>query len=109
MPDDVIAAIRKRFGIGWWSISLRLYGYEAVNEAAAGIIQTQFAKHTAQPMKVTRWKQGMPLEPTPFQGFPVTFPLQNAAWHGGRGGHIGYSPVLPSNGQGCNGPVPAHL
>ena len=44
-------------------------------------------------------KQGMPLEPTPFQGFPVTFPLQNAAWHGGRGGHIGYSPVLPSTGK----------
>ena len=99
LPDDVIAAIRKRFGIGWWSISLRLYGHEAVNEAAAGIIQAQFAKRTAPPMKVTRWKQGMTLEPTPFQGFPVTFPLANAAWHGGRGGHIGYSPVLPSNGR----------
>jgi 4-cresol dehydrogenase (hydroxylating) flavoprotein subunit len=99
LPDDVIAAIRKRFGIGWWSISLRFYGYDAVNEAAAGIVQQQFARHTAQPMKVTRWKQGMPLEPTPFQGFPVTFPLQNAAWHGGRGGHVGYSPVLPANGR----------
>ncbi len=29
---------------------------------------------------------------------PITFPLANAAWHGGRGGHIGYSPVLPANG-----------
>ena len=47
LPDDVIAAIRKRFNIGWWSISLRLYGYEAVNEAAAGDDQqAQFAKHT---------------------------------------------------------------
>jgi len=99
LPDDVIAAIRKRFNIGWWSISLRLYGYEAVNEAAAGIIQKAFAQRSPQPMRVTRWKQGMPLEPTPFQGFPVTFPLQNAAWHGGRGGHIGYSPVLPSTGK----------
>jgi 4-cresol dehydrogenase (hydroxylating) len=99
LPDDVIAAIRKRFGIGWWSISLRFYGYEAVNEAAAGVVKQQFAKKTAQPFKVTRWKQGMPLEPTPFQGFPVTFPLQNAAWHGGRGGHVGYSPVLPANGR----------
>ena len=35
LPDDVIAAIRKRFDIGWWSISLRFYGYEGVNEAAA--------------------------------------------------------------------------
>ncbi|HXC57762.1 MAG TPA: FAD-binding oxidoreductase, partial [Steroidobacteraceae bacterium] len=102
LPDDVIAAIRKRFNIGWWSISLRLYGYEAVNEAAAGIIQAQFAKKSRQPMTVTRWKQGQPMNPAPgqaaFAGVPVTFPLANAAWHGGRGGHIGYSPVLPANG-----------
>ncbi len=52
LPDDVIAAIRKRFNIGWWSISLRLYGYESVNEAAAGIIQAQFAKQTKQAMTV---------------------------------------------------------
>jgi 4-cresol dehydrogenase (hydroxylating) flavoprotein subunit len=98
LPDDVIAAIRKRFGIGWWSISLRFYGYESINEASAAIVQAAFAKRSPKPFKVTRWKQGMPLEPTPFQGFPVTFPLQNSAWHGGRGGHVGYSPVLPANG-----------
>src|SRR6188768_243823 len=102
LPDDVIAAIRKRFNIGWWSISLRLYGYAAVNEAAAGVIQTQFAKKSRQAMTVSRWNQGMPMNPAPgqaaFAGVPVTFPLANAAWHGGRGGHIGYSPVLPANG-----------
>jgi 4-cresol dehydrogenase (hydroxylating) len=103
LPDDVIAAIRKRFNIGWWSISLRLYGYEGVNEAAAKVIQAQFAKQTKKPMTVTRWKQGQPLNPSPgqaaFAGVPVTFPLANAAWHGGRGGHLGYSPVLPANGK----------
>jgi 4-cresol dehydrogenase (hydroxylating) len=99
LPDEVIAAIRKRFGMGWWSISLRFYGYEGVNEAAASVVQLAFAKKSSQSFKVTRWKQGMPLEATPFQGFPVTFPLANAAWHGGRGGHIGYSPVLPANGK----------
>ena len=103
LPDEVIAAIRKKYNIGWWSISLRLYGYEAVNEAAAGIIQAQFAKQTKQPMTVTRWKQGEPLNPSPgqaaFAGVPITFPLANAAWHGGRGGHLGYSPVLPANGR----------
>ena len=98
LPDDVIAAIRKKFGIGWWSASLRLYGYEEVNEASAKVIQRAFARRTSQPLKITHWKQGQPLEPTPFQGFPVTFPLQNAAWHGGRGGHLGYSPILPSTG-----------
>jgi len=103
LPDDVIAAIRKRFNIGWWSVSLRLYGYEAVNEAAAGVIQAQFAKQTSQPMTVSRWKQGQPMNPSPgaaaVAGIPITFPLANAAWHGGRGGHMGYSPVLPANGK----------
>jgi 4-cresol dehydrogenase (hydroxylating) len=103
LPDDVIAAIRQRFNIGWWSIALRLYGYEGVNEAAAKVIQAQFAKHTGKPMTLTRWKQGEPLNPAPgqaaFAGVPITFPLANAAWHGGRGGHVGFSPVLPANGS----------
>jgi 4-cresol dehydrogenase (hydroxylating) len=103
LPDDVIAAIRERFGIGWWSISLRLYGYESVNEAQAAVIQKQFEKHTSQPIRISRWKQGEPLNPAPgqaaFAGVPITFPLANAAWHGGRGGHLGYSPVLPATGQ----------
>jgi 4-cresol dehydrogenase (hydroxylating) len=50
-------------------------------------------------MKVVQWKQGDAMDLTPFSGVPSTFPLQNAAWHGGRGGHIGYSPVLPASGS----------
>ncbi len=30
---------------------------------------------------------------------PLTYPMQNANWHGGRGGHIGFSPVLPQSGK----------
>jgi 4-cresol dehydrogenase (hydroxylating) len=29
----------------------------------------------------------------------MTFPLQSANWFGGRGGHIGFSPVLPQSGK----------
>ena len=32
-------------------------------------------------------------------GVPMTFPLQNANWFGGRGGHIGFSPILPQSGK----------
>ena len=99
IPDDVIAAIRKRFGIGWWSIDLRLYGYEDINEATARTIQKQFAQRTQQPFKITRTKTGETPDSTPFSGVPSTFPLQNAAWHGGRGGHVGFSPVLPAKGS----------
>ncbi len=35
LPDDVIAAIRKRFNMGWWSISLRFYGYESAGPQQA--------------------------------------------------------------------------
>ena len=29
----------------------------------------------------------------------MSFPLANANWHGGRGGHVGFSPVLPPRGD----------
>jgi len=99
LPDDVIAAIRKRFNIGWWSIDLRLYGYEEINEATVRVIQKQFARRTQQPFTIVRTTTGEKPDSTPFSGVPSTFPLQNAAWHGGRGGHVGYSPVLPATGS----------
>ena len=50
-------------------------------------------------MKRTSWKRGEPLEMTGWTGTPLTFPMQNANWHGGLGGHIGFSPVLPQSGS----------
>ncbi len=35
LPDSVIDAIRKRFGMGWWGVSLRLYGREGVKSRGA--------------------------------------------------------------------------
>ncbi len=99
LPESVIDAIRAKFRIGWWSLSLRLYGYADVNEALAAVIQRKVGTLGKADWKVTRWKQGDPPERTPFAGYPVTFPLQNANWHGGRGGHLGFSPVLPTKGD----------
>ena len=33
LTDDVISAIRKQFGLGWWGVSLRVYGRETVVQA----------------------------------------------------------------------------
>ncbi len=52
-----------------------------------------------QGLKRTSWRQGEPLEQTGWVGVPLTYPLQSANWHGGRGGHIGFSPVLPQSGK----------
>ena len=99
LTDATVAAIRERFNIGWWSANIRFYGYEGVNAAAAKTVKDAFNGRKLQSIKETAWRQGEPLEKSAWVGVPITFPLQNANWHGGRGGHVGYSPALPANGR----------
>jgi 4-cresol dehydrogenase (hydroxylating) len=98
MPDEVIGKIQQTYGVGWWSIGLRLYGHPEVNEINARTIQAAFAKHTDQPFKITRWKKGEPFAASG-AGIPAVQALQIVNWRGGRGGHIGFSPVLPPSGE----------
>ena len=98
LSDDVIAAIRKKFGMGWWGVSLRLYGREGVNKAAYAILEQAMSALKPMSLKSATWLRGQPIEPTGWTGTPLTFPMQNANWHGGRGGHIGFSPILPQSG-----------
>ena len=99
LSDEVIAAIRKQFGIGWWGVSLRLYGREEINKAALAILNREMGG--IGPMKMTEvtWRQGEPIDYSPWTGTPTTFPMQNINWYGGRGGHIGFSPVIPQDGD----------
>ncbi len=99
VPESVITAIRKRFNLGWWSINLRIYGPQEITEATAAVVKNTFAARTQYPMKQGIWKEGMPREQQPFSGVPITFPLANAGWHGGRGAHVGFSPALPQSGE----------
>jgi len=98
LGDEVIAAIRKKFGMGWWGVSLRLYGREGVNKAAYAVLESAMNALKPMVMKPTKWARGEPHEQSGWFGVPLTFPMQNANWHGGRGGHIGFSPVLPQSG-----------
>jgi 4-cresol dehydrogenase (hydroxylating) flavoprotein subunit len=99
LGEDVVTAIRKRFNIGWWSVQVRTYGHLDIAEAALKVIAKSFANKPVLAMKPVRWVRGDPPEGSPFSGVPISFPLANANWHGGRGGHIGYSPVLPPKGD----------
>ncbi|BBC71933.1 FAD-linked oxidase [Altererythrobacter sp. B11] len=98
LSDAVIDKIRKQFGIGWWGVSLRLYGREDVNKAAYKILEQAMNAINPMLIKPTTWKKGEPIERTGWTGTPMTFPMQNVNWYGGRGGHIGFSPVLPQDG-----------
>ena len=98
LEDSVIDAIRKRFGLGWWGVSLRLYGREEVNKAAYAILEKAMNDIGPMAIRPTTWVKGQPMEYSGWTGTPITFPMQNANWYGGRGGHIGFSPIIPQNG-----------
>ena len=98
LEDHVIDAIRKRFGLGWWGVSLRLYGREEVNKAAYKVLEKAMNDIKPMAIKPTTWVKGQPLEYSGWTGTPITFPMQNANWYGGRGGHIGFSPIIPQDG-----------
>jgi 4-cresol dehydrogenase (hydroxylating) len=99
LSDAVIEAIRKKFGMGWWGVSLRVYGREGVNRESFAILDKAMTAIGPQSVKRTSWRQGEALEQSGWVGVPLTFPLQSANWHGGRGGHTGFSPVLPQSGK----------
>jgi len=99
LSDSVIDAIRRQFNIGWWGVSLRLYGREDVNKAAYKVLEEAMGNAGPMAIKPTSWVRGEPLEYTGWTGTPMTFPMQNVNWYGGRGGHIGFSPIIPQDGD----------
>jgi 4-cresol dehydrogenase (hydroxylating) len=99
LDEKVITAIRRRFDIGWWSVQVRFYGHEDVVQASTRVLDRAFANKPILSRRPARWVRGDPPEGSPMTGVPISFPLANANWHGGRGGHIGYSPVLPPRGD----------
>ena len=101
LTDETIAAIRKKFNLGWWGVSLRLYGRESITNAAYPILEQAMQALKPMSIKPALWRRGDPIPPPQggWMGVPMTFPMQNANWFGGRGGHIGFSPILPQNGR----------
>lgn len=98
LGPSVVEAIRRRFNTGWWSTSTRCYGPPEIVEAKQRHIAKAFANTSAK-LTPARWVKGDAPEGSPWTGVPVTFPLANANWFGGRGGHIGFSPVMPARGD----------
>ena len=92
IPDSVIPLMMKRFNVGWWNGALRLSGYSDVCEVQLKRVQAQIARYTKQEFAVIRG-------PGNASPGPSTYPLQMTNWYGGRGGHIGYSPVMPADGK----------
>jgi len=96
MPDDVVKTIIAEHKLGYWSVNIRFYDDAGVNAAKAEVVKRAFAKHTDHAFDEHAWKRGDPvIAMDPSFGVPSAVPLQMANWPGGRGGHLGFSPVVP--------------
>ena len=100
IPEDVAQAMMDEYGVGWWNFSLRLYGYAEVVEANARIVSRALEPNLGRPLDWSTWRTGDPIEASG-AGIPRVTALQVTNWWGRRGGHIGFSPVMPPDGQLC--------
>jgi 4-cresol dehydrogenase (hydroxylating) len=100
IPERRVQELLRQHRFGYWTCSIRLYGEESVTAAKAAIIKREFARHSRIPFQEVVWRKGEPkpsLDPT--FGVPTAAPLQMANWVGGRGAHMGFSPVVPPTSE----------
>jgi 4-cresol dehydrogenase (hydroxylating) flavoprotein subunit len=95
MPEALLPQIMQKLGLGWWGVSVMLYGEPAVIQAQARVVEAAFARHTTQTFQEHLWRCGEPRPAVPAYGVPISFPLRIANWLSAEGGHLGFSPILP--------------
>ena len=98
IPEDVVQKMMKDLDVGYWTFSIRLFGYEDVLKLHGEMIKSAFNKHSQPPTSETWWYEGEEL-PKFSVNVPTTYFLKVANWLGGRGAHTDFSPTLPLDGQ----------
>jgi 4-cresol dehydrogenase (hydroxylating) flavoprotein subunit len=100
IPEARVQELLKEHKLGYWHVLVRLYGEESVNKAKAEIVKKAFAKHIKTPMAEEWWRTGDPIIAVdPTMGAPSAVALQMGDWVGGRGAHMGFSPVVPATSK----------
>lgn len=99
LPDHVIADILQEYDIGWWNLTIRVHGLPEVVDAHCAAIEAAIAPHTQERFTIQRWNRSGVGTTGGGPPSPSVFPLQIVNWHGGRGGHVGFSPILPGSGK----------
>jgi 4-cresol dehydrogenase (hydroxylating) len=100
IPEWRIEELLKQYKLGYWQVALRLYGEEPVVKARAEVVKAAMKRHLDAAPAEHWWRQGDPVgqyEMT--MGVPSAVPLQMFDWVGGRGAHMGFSPVVPATGS----------
>lgn len=96
LPEAEGARIRKQLGIGWWNAEVNLYGSESVIAAKARLVSEAARKVGISGGDWRTWRQGDDFAQSK-AGIPGTRDMMMVNWLGGRGGHLGFSPIMPSD------------
>ncbi|MDE2561440.1 MAG: FAD-binding oxidoreductase [Sphingomonadales bacterium] len=100
IPEARVQELLKQYNLGYWHVSLRFYGEESVVRARAGIVKGAMRQHLSAPPQESWWREGDPVNNYDLtMGVPTAMPLQMSDWIGGRGGHMGFSPVVPATSE----------
>jgi 4-cresol dehydrogenase (hydroxylating) len=100
IPEWRVKELLKKYNLGYWQLALRLYGEESVIKAKAEIIKAAMARNLTAPPAENWWHEGDPIHGLEISmGIPSAVPLQMSDWIGGRGAHMGFSPVVPATGE----------
>lgn len=98
LPEDEGIKIREQLGIGWWNAEINLYGPEEVIAAKAKIMSAAVKAAGIAEGEWTIWRQGDAFGSS-HAGIPATRDMVMIDWYGGRGGHLGFSPIMPSDAK----------
>ena len=100
IPETRVQELLKEHQLGYWQVQVRLYGDQAVNRAKAEVVKRAFRKHLDVSPHEEAWKTGDPVNQYDTTlGVPSAVALQMGDWVGGRGAHLGFSPVVPAKSQ----------
>lgn len=97
IPDSVCEEMMRKLKLGWWNAKINLFGYEGTVMANVALIRSLFEPKLGREIDFTLWQQGDPPDQSA-RGIPTTIGLQSVNWYGGRGGHLSFAPVMPSDG-----------
>ncbi|NCN85065.1 MAG: FAD-binding oxidoreductase [Sphingomonadales bacterium] len=100
IPESRVQELLKEHKLGYWQVQIRFYGDETLNKAKADIVKKAFKRHIDTPPMEVWWQQGDPINQyDPTMGMPSAIALQMGDWVGGRGAHMGFSPVVPATSK----------
>jgi 4-cresol dehydrogenase (hydroxylating) len=100
IPEWRVQELLKEHKLGYWQVQVRLYGDQALNKARAEIIKKAFKRHIDTPPIEDMWRQGDPVNQYDVtMGMPSAVALQMGDWVGGRGAHMGFSPIVPATSK----------